>query len=158
MSKSSATSTIYGLSSSFKPDLIRYVGATTRGLSRRLKEHIAQAHNKQRTQWIKATLDCGDKVIIRELETVELRRARYVESWWVGILQQTGNLVNMKGKKSRTSPKDKSRSSKLTEENVISIKKMFRDGSSVQEMAKAFSVSKNTINSILSRVIWKSVN
>lgn len=69
--------TIYGLSSSQEPEIIKYVGYTSIPLNKRYNNHRSSA-KKNRTpkeQWIKGVLDNGHQIIMTVLEDGILTRS-----------------------------------------------------------------------------------
>ena len=72
---------IYTLSSSSNPDNIRYVGKTTENLNKRLSGHLTLAkrnaaigyYHNHTSNWINSTLNKEDKVLIKELDIVNIK-------------------------------------------------------------------------------------
>ena len=95
---------IYTLSSSSNPDNIRYVGKTTENLNKRLSGHLTLAkrnaaigyYHNHTSNWINSTLNKGDKVLIKELDIVNIKGWDFWEKYWISQFKTWGfNLTNL---------------------------------------------------------------
>ena len=78
---------------------VRYIGMTTKELSRRLKEHISESKNKRqkhhRAHWIKSLLSNNKFPIIDLIEEVEINKWQESEIYWIAQFKEWGfNLTN----------------------------------------------------------------
>lgn len=95
---------IYTLSSSSNPDNIRYVGKTIENLNKRLSGHLTLAkrnaaigyYHNHTSNWINSTLNKGDKVLIKELDVVNIKGWDFWEKYWISQFKTWGfNLTNL---------------------------------------------------------------
>ena len=75
---------------------IRYIGKTSRTLSRRIRNHIANAkgnkHNKHLTYWILKLLQEGKRPTIKLIEECNILNWKEREKYWIA---QYTNLINL---------------------------------------------------------------
>lgn len=90
-----ATGWIYALVDAREPHSYRYVGQTTNSLCGRLTGHLKAARNPERhrrhsTAWVVSVLRAGSRVIIIELEEVDVEKIIIREAQWIAALREAG--------------------------------------------------------------------
>lgn len=80
--------TVYGLSDPATPEIIRYVGATSKTLEQRLTSHCNDAKyskgDSQRVKWIRSLAKLGLKPVITVLEECDKSTLLKMEGKWIG--------------------------------------------------------------------------
>lgn len=91
---------VYGLYSHTEPDLVRYVGITTKSLAERMANHRYDLFVKniktKKTKWMKEVLDNNSDIEIKAIEEcVSFKIACERERYWISLFRQQGvDLVN----------------------------------------------------------------
>lgn len=94
---------VYTLSSSFKPEDIRYIGITRVGLKRRLSNHLFESKRSNKPSflckntWVMSVINSGGCIIISEIDNCEsIEEASQKEIFYIKQYRDNGSqLVNL---------------------------------------------------------------
>lgn len=80
---------VYGLVDPREPDVVRYVGATSKPLKVRLSGHCSHASNNLLRKWMARLSKAGIKPLIVPIEECEESDAARIEARWIGNFRLT---------------------------------------------------------------------
>lgn len=100
---------VYYLSTSLRPNEVKYVGVTISSLRDRLKKHLKMAdegvhklHNKfhRNYNWIVEMIDKGEEILINEIDSMEIHKDwnskewEWLERYWISQMKAWGFKLN----------------------------------------------------------------